>query len=218
MAEPMSSDDELARSLVFNRFFPGNIHTDESLWAFGKTRDDDKAHESGLALSLIATEENIHSAGCQIAAAQNAERGEPEPGPKRKYYCGYRKAKVNELPLVGDDYEVSLTIDGEGGNPAHVDVALAYKVDTKHLRAHARTKAGLLLAAAFAPAVPHICECANDDDEHPLVKNGLDCLTTAFADRWPDLNLGTVVRGSHGWSIEAGPPHSETPQLPEGGG
>ncbi|WP_206240389.1 hypothetical protein [Novosphingobium terrae] len=202
----MTQDDELARSLIFKRFFPGNIHTDASLWAFGATEADGKAHESGLALSLAPTSDALHRAGCAIAAAQNKTKGEPEPGPLRRYYCGYRQARVSDLPLEGETYAVTLNIDGATDISAHVDVALSYKVEGKNPRANARTKAGMALAEAFGPAVPYICTCDSTDKEHPLVKNGLDCLTSAFVDRWPNLYLGEIKQTDQGWTLDQTPP------------
>ncbi len=210
MPVAMAAEDELVRSLIFSRFFPGNIHTDSVLWAFGKTLDDGAAHESGVAVSLAPTVAEIHRVGCSIAANQNADRGEPEPGPKRKYYCGYRRAKVSGLPLVGDTYEVTLTIDGEGGEPSHVDVALHYKVQGTNPRANARTIAGLALAAAFGPPDPYICAKDQQDDKHPLVREGITCLTAGFVDRWPSLYLGEVSKDDGRWEVTQrdGPPRA----------
>jgi hypothetical protein len=47
----------------------------------------------------------VHRIGCKIAASQNERAGHPPPGPKRRYYCGFRSASYASLPNLGDGYQ-----------------------------------------------------------------------------------------------------------------
>lgn len=181
--------DTIARCLIYNRFFPGNIHTDKILFSFGASGPDGKAHESAVLRSLTPQEGDVHRAGCKIAASQNLARGEPPPGPERKYYCGFREACVGEMQLEDETWRVVLTNVPEHGEDAHVDVALELLVEGRSARSVARTDAGLALAEAFGPPLPHVCACDAADEEHPLVRLGPECLTSGLKDRWPNLRI-----------------------------
>lgn len=189
MAIIIERTDAIARCLIYNRFFPGNIHTDAILFAFGASGEDGRAHESAVLRSLAPEASDVHRIGCKIAAVQNASRGEPEPGPSRKYYCGFRHAAIGDIQLEGESWRVVLTSAPEHGEDAHVDVALELLTDGRSARAVARTDAGLALAEAFGPPHPHVCACDGEDGEHPLVRLGEGCLTSGLKDRWPDLRV-----------------------------
>lgn len=189
MAVPIEASDTIARCLIYNRFFPGNIHTDAVLFAFGGSGADGKAHESAVLRSITPEASEVHRIGCKIAGSQNASRGEPAPGPDRKYYCGFREACVGDLQLEDDAWRVTLTNVPEHGEEAHVDVALELLAEGKSARSVARTDAGLALAEAFGQPVAHVCHCDIGDDEHPFVKLGVHCLTSGLKDRWPNLMI-----------------------------
>lgn len=172
----IDASDAIARCIIYDPLFSGSIHTDANLWVFGKTAADGASHHSAVLRSLAVNDDDVHVAGCQIAAMQNASRGEPPPGEKRRYYCGFRNAVVASLPLKTERYEVVLTLSPENGIDAHVDVALTVFGDTKQEKANRRTEAGLALAEQFDPAIPHTCFCDQDDAMHPIARFTVSCL------------------------------------------
>src|SRR4051794_22625853 len=95
-------DDHLSRCIIYDKAFSGALHTDSNLFIFGKTQEDGASHESGVLRSLASDDAEVHEIGCGIAAKQNIERDNPTRGPKRRYYCGFRTAKVSEIPAGGD--------------------------------------------------------------------------------------------------------------------
>ncbi len=185
MPEVITDADEISRCIIFNRAFKDDIHVDGYLWRFDNSDDDGISHESAVLRRLAPDPPHVHNIGCEIAAEQNERRQTP-PGPKRRYYCGFRTASYASLPKSGENYEVTFTVDGEG-HDAHVDVALKILVDGKSARAVCRTNAGLELAEQFGLPAPHRCECDAGDDHHPFGRWGDDCLTDGLKDRWADL-------------------------------
>ncbi len=190
MGVPITQDDEVSRCIIYDRFFSGNIHLDSHLFIFGQAGSDGAAHESLILRCLAPDDEDVHRAGCRITERQNTRKGQPPSGPDRRYYCGFRNARVSDLELVGDDYVVTLSNIEEYGEVAHVDVALQISVKGKSARGTRRTAAGLALAEAFGPPIPHICPCDALDAEHPIVRLGVECLTSGLRNRWPTLIIG----------------------------
>lgn len=185
MGVEVNPADAIARCLIYSQLFDGDIHVDQRLWAFQKSGDDGASHLSGVLRSLAPTDADVHKKGCAIARRQNADRGEPERGPTRKYYCGHRTAKVSELPLEGEGYKVRLTNEEENGDPAHVDVALYVYADSKSARNTIKANAGMALAEVFGPPIPHVCHEDNGDEQHPL-RRMPDCLTAGLSARWTE--------------------------------
>ncbi len=172
----LQEDDVLSRCIIYDRAFQDDVHVDSLLMRFDSGADDDGIyHESCFLKRLLPRDEDVHQLGCEMAAAQNRRKNEPEPGPKRRYYCGFRNARISDLQLEGPNFSVTLTLDGENGQPAHVDVALKISVAGKSARATVRTLAGMTLAEAFGEASEHICECDAGDQHHPLSRDR-DCL------------------------------------------
>lgn len=172
----ISDDDEIARCIIFPKAFQGAIHTDEMLFSFGETKADGASHESGVLCRLTAGSEGIHSIGCGIAAFQNEQRNFEPASAKRRFYCGFRKAIARDVSISGDGYKVTLTLDGEGGQEAHIDIALFVEGETKNERNLYKVEAGMALAEVFGPVDPHMCATDADNDRHPLVVDP-DCLT-----------------------------------------
>ena len=118
----------------------------------------------------------VHRIGCGIANKQNERKSPPPPpGPDRRYYCGFRTATVRDLPVFGDGYSLRLILDGENGEPAHVDIALVVHEKDRSARATIKVDAGLAIAEAFGAAVEHICSSDAGDAHHPLIQFP-DCL------------------------------------------
>ncbi|MNY43780.1 hypothetical protein D3C86_1787620 [compost metagenome] len=118
---------------------------------------------------------------------------EPD-APKRRFYCGYRKALAKDVAITGDNYRVVLTLDGEGGEAAHVDIALHVEAKTKNARATIKSEAGMALAEAFGLPVEHKCEEDCDNDRHPLMVDP-DCLVRGvprLTSLQASLKLGTI--------------------------
>lgn len=185
----LTDADEVCRCIIFDRAFQANLHVDEFLWRFGQTKDDGAAHESAVLRRFAPEADDVHRIGCSIAAAQNVRAGEPESGIKRRYYCGFRSATYASLPKEGDGYQIQITHSPEGGEEAHLDVALIYLVEGRSARANCRTEAGLALAEQFGPPAPHRCKTDESDDQHPFSLLGERCLTSGLRDRWDRLIL-----------------------------
>lgn len=168
-------EDIISRCIIYDRAFRGNIHLDELLFIFGQSAPDGASHESGVLRRLAPKDDDVHRIGCGIASNQNERKNKPPPGPRRRYYCGFRSARVGELTLSGDGYHVSLTLDNENGEAAHVDIALSVASLDRSERNTIKVDAGLALAEAFGPAVEHVCEGDRNDDAHPLHKDP-ECL------------------------------------------
>ena len=162
--------DALSRCIIYDRAFKNNLHVDQVLFIFTQTQDDGASHESGVLRSLAPSANDVNRIGCSIAHSQNARKQFPPPGPDRRYYCGFRTAIVGDLQLQGDGYEVKLSLDNEGGEPAHVDIALFVTGKSKSERATIKADAGLTLAEVFGPAEEHICEADANDQNHPLIR------------------------------------------------
>ena len=177
MTGAVDENEEIARCVIFPKAFQDSVHTDELLFVFGSSGDDGASHESGVLCRLAPADEDIHRTGCKIAANQNARLG-VEPGdPKRRYYCAFRRARAKDVAIKSDRYWVTLTLDNEGGEPAHIDIALFVVDDaSRNERATLKSEAGLILAEAFGPPFEHICEVDTGDPLHPL-RIDPDCLT-----------------------------------------
>ena len=172
-------DDCISRCIIFNKAFRSGIHVDEVLFVFSTRSNDGASHESGVLRRLAPNDTDVHRIGCDIAAAQNARASDPDPGPRRRYYCGFRTAVVANLPVKGEGYAIALALIEEGGEPSHVDIAVTVSAASKNERATAKTEAGLAMAEAFGPAVEHVCDIDASDDFHPIHLDPL-CLRRAF--------------------------------------
>ena len=182
-------EDEISRCIIYARAFKQEAHVDEYLWRFEGTKDDGASHESGVLRRLAPNSADVHRIGCGIAARQNQRLENPAPGPKRRYYCGFKTAVFRDLPKDGDGYRIVITNVPEDGEESHVDVALFIEVEGKSAKATRRLDAGLALAEHFGPAEPHICDCDLKDGEQPLIRLGPNCLGIQDANRWPSLIL-----------------------------
>ncbi|WP_126665522.1 hypothetical protein [Croceibacterium ferulae] len=189
MTVEINDGDELARCIIFDRAFENDIHVDELLWQFGATKADGASHESAVLRRLAPYPEDVHRIGCRIAAFQNERKGNPPPGPGRRYYCGFREASFASLPKGGDGYRIEYLNVPENGEKAHVDVALYILVEGRSAKAVRRTEAGLAIAEHFGPPAPHQCEVDYEDAQHPFALYGRDCLVSGLRDRWPSLSL-----------------------------
>lgn len=138
---------------------------------------------------------DVHRIGCAIAASQNERKQNPPPGPARRYYCGFRTASVASLPREGDGYAIAYSNIPEGGEEAHVDVALTIFVEGKNAKALRRTDAGLALAEQFGPPAPHRCDCDAEDHQHPFDVFGEDCLVSNLPHRWSSIDGGSDQGG-----------------------
>ncbi len=168
-------DDEVSRCIIFKKAFISGIHVDEVLFVF-----PDSPRESGVIRRLASKDSDVHRIGCKIARGQNTRLGNPPPGPKRRYYCGFRTAEVSAMVLSGNDYVISLTHQPEGGEESHVDFEINLAAGlTRNERATTKLEAGLILAEAFGAAVAHICEEDQQDGEHPINRDP-SCLTRGF--------------------------------------
>jgi hypothetical protein len=177
-------DDVISRCIIYARFFKDGLHTDSKLWEFGKTSEDGLVHESGVLRRIAIANDDVHRIGCGIAEGMNTNHQIERGDPKRRYYCGFRNATVGDLPLVCDEYVIHISNVPEGGEESHVDVALEYKVEGRNQRAVVRTDAGMALAERFGPPVSFMCQCDNDDADHPLVKYGPNCLVDGLHHQW----------------------------------
>jgi hypothetical protein len=155
MSVESEKSDQISRCIIFDRFFQANVHTDELLWVFGKTSEATGAsHESAVLRRLSPDAAHVHSIGCAIAGHQNIGRGNPPPGDRRRYYCGFRTAAVSDIPSEGDGYSITLTNLPENGVESHVDVAVTITVEGRSAKATRRTDAGIALAEQFGPPEP----------------------------------------------------------------
>lgn len=170
----IQAHDLISRCIIYDKAFYGALHTDSRLFIFGETRDDGASHESGVLRRLAPLDADVHEIGCEIASLQNQRKGNPSRGLKRRYYCGFRTARMSAIPSRGDGYEVRLKLDGDG-HPAHVDIALFVSSQDKNERATIKVDAGMAVAEAFGEATPHICESDRGDENHPLIKDP-ECL------------------------------------------
>lgn len=180
MSLVLLEDDTISRCLIFPKAFRERMHADELLWPFdspGQERDGQHSyHESGVLRRLAPSDDDVHMIGCRIAAKQNAQRNEPPPGAKRRYYCGFRSAVMRNIAVRGPRYEVRITHAPEGGEEAHLDIELVVSASTRSARANTRTEAGIVLAEAFGKPERHICLCDENDPHHPLEAFGAECL------------------------------------------
>ena len=164
-------DDLLSRCIIYDKAFERNMHVDARLVVFEASAADGACHVSGVLRRLAPADVDVHRIGCGVAFLQNGRKKPPPlPGRGRKYYCGFRTARVGELPLNGDGYSLRLTLDCENGEPAHVDIALLVFEDNKSARAAIKADAGLAIADAFGPAVEYVCSNDHGDNHHPLIK------------------------------------------------
>lgn len=189
MPVEITGADEISRCIIFDRAFDQDLHVDALLWRFESKTPDGVYHESAVLRRLAPQADDVHRIGCAIAATQNARKKEPEPGRKRRYYCGFRTASYASLPKAGEGFIVALTNVPEGGEDAHVDVAVTITAEGSNARANCRTNAGLALAEHFGPPASHRCECDLTDEHHPIALWGEDCLLVGLKDRWPSLTL-----------------------------
>jgi len=200
MPGEIAPEDSVSRCIIWDKAFSGTLHLDEFLFVFGSRGEDGGAHESGVLRSLASADDDVHRIGCGIAAAQNDRLGDPARGPRRRYYCGFRTARVADIPTTADRYKIVLRNIEEYGEKAHVDIALYVNADEgRNARSTLRTAAGLALAEAFGAPVIHVCDCDAEDSEQPVNKWGPDCLTSGLKDRFlnPGPNhSGAIVEGS----------------------
>jgi hypothetical protein len=180
MPVELVEDDSISRCIIHSRFFNDNVHTDSMLWQFGESKADGASHESGVLRRLAPSDDEVNRIGCSMAAFQNARDCEPPPGPKRRYYCGFRTARYGDLPLESEGYRLVITNIPENGEESHLDFALTITVQGRAPRANRKTDAGLALAEHFSPARPHRCTCDLQDNEHPFSKFGESCLYGAM--------------------------------------
>lgn len=180
MLVQLSAEDEISRCIIFDRAFEQTIHTDKFLWRFEKTGEDGASHESAVLRRFAPLPEDVHRIGCKIAAEQNERKGQPPPGIGRRYYCGFRSAVFGELQLAGDGYSIEISHRPEGGEEAHLDVALTVTAQGKSAKATRRTDAGLALAEAFGDATHGRCECDIADNQHPFELWGTECLAVGI--------------------------------------
>ncbi len=188
MVGEIEAADRISRCIIYHRFFEGNVHVNDLLFNFGQAKADGAAHESAVLRSLAPTDADVHRIGCKIVAKQNDLPATKQSD--RRYYCGFRTADVNALPLEGDGYRIELTNVEELGEKAHVDVALRIFVTGSNPRATRRTAAGMALAEKFGPVSPHICPSDNDDPGHPIIRWGVQCLGGTV--RWATLAIPTA--------------------------
>lgn len=193
MPVEIDDSDEISRCIIYDRAFDQDIHVDEKLWIFGRADSDNLSHESAVLRRFAPQADDVHQIGCNIAEHQNERNDQPERGPKRRYYCGFRTAPFASLPKGGEGFEILIRHDPEDGVKAHVDVALRVTVEGKNARAGCRTEAGLALAEQFGPPAGHQCECDNDDDHHPIALWGLCCLTGGLSGRWHGIMVDDSV-------------------------
>lgn len=194
MSSVILDSDEIARCIIFDKAFSHDVHIDEHLWIFGQSDEHGKSHESALLVRLAQEPEMLHAMGCHIAAVQNTFRNDPVPGPKRRYYCGYRLARFGDLPKAGDGYTIEISLQPENGLEAHLDVALTIHVSGKSARRTRKTDAGLALAEQFGAPVPHVCKCDEADTFHPINQWGEKCLFGSDTSRWG----GALFNCEHG--------------------
>ncbi len=187
MPVDINDGDEISRCIIYDRAFDHDVHVDALLWRFEGAKGDGASHESAVLRRLAPETDDVHRIGCNIASHQNQRKNNPPPGKARRYYCGFRTASYASLPKQGNGYRISFVHAPEGGEEAHVDVALTILVEGKSAKAVRRTDAGLALAERFGPPTPFCCECDLQDDQHPFAIWGADCLTAGIRDRWPDL-------------------------------
>jgi hypothetical protein len=171
----VDGDDEIARCIIFPKAFQGAAHTDEVLFVFGQSGADGRSHESGVLCRLVGSDGGIHDVGCRIALIQNERAGTDPSSSKRRYYCGFRKAVAKDVAISSDKYRVTLTLDGEGGEAAHIDIAVWIGGESKNERSTIKVEVGLILAEAFGPVVSHICAGDVGDERHPL-RSDPECL------------------------------------------
>ena len=193
MPVELDGADEISRCIIYDRAFEADAHVDSHLWRFENSSPDGVYHESAVLRRLAPTEDDVHQIGCGIAQRQNERKQQPEPGPKRRYYCGFRTATLISLPRQGDGYSVEFTNLPEDGEEAHIDVALIITVEGKSARAVRRTDAGLALAEQFGPPAPHVCECDLNDGHHPINAWGEQCLCKELTQQWSSVRLDGPV-------------------------
>ncbi|MHB0773418.1 hypothetical protein ACYCVF_33620 [Bradyrhizobium sp. 1.29L] len=176
MPVELAPDDQISRCVIYPRFFRDRVHVDELLWQFERTAPDGASHQSGVLRRMAPEDTEVHRIGCGIAAIQNERSGSPPPGPKRRYYCGFRTARYGDLPLQDEGYILVVTNDGENGEKAHLDFALTITIQgSKAAKNNRKTDAGLALAEHFGPIARHRCDCDCDDPNHPFAdENGLE--------------------------------------------
>jgi len=201
MPVEITAADEIARCIIFDRAFEEDVHVDGVLWIFESSDDEGIYHESAVLRRFAPLSEDVHKAGCKIAAKQNArkseqyaKRGKAVPDTARRFYCGYRSASYASLPKAGDGYLIEITHSPEDGEEAHVDVALTVTVEGRNARATRRTNAGLALADHFGRPEAHRCPCDADDNYHPFSRWGEKCLFVGLRDAWPDLHIPGIVQ------------------------
>ena len=193
MSAVILDNDEIARCVIYDRLFQGDIHVDEMLWPFQQSKADGAAHESAVLRRIAITSGDVHRIGCKTSETQNNRKGNPPPGKTRRYYCGFRNALVSNLILVGNNYRIVLTNLPENDEEAHIDVALFIYAEGKSHRANVRSEAGLALAEGFGPPEPHVCDCDRNDEEHPVIKHGEACLFGGLQKRFAGLDKSTIA-------------------------
>lgn len=173
MTTPIDPSESISRFIIYDTLFEGNVHTDNVLFPVAGEKPDGYYHWSGVLRKIIPIDQDVHNIGCDTAANQNVAKNDPPPGPKRRYYCGFRSATAGDIGIKEDDCVVELIND----HNHHVDIRLKVNLTAKAAKANARTNALMAIAEVFSDPVPHICECDSEDGEHPLTKYGPACLS-----------------------------------------
>lgn len=162
----LDADDKISRCIIYGKAFHNSLHINNNLFRF-----DQSPRESLVARSIMPDDADVHAKGCSIAEAQNARINPPSGDPKRRYYCGFRTARVGDISKKGFNYELIIEIRPEDGDNSHVHVELVVQESNKSERNRIKTEAGLEMAEAFGPAEPHVCDCDLLDEKHPLTQN-----------------------------------------------
>lgn len=160
-------DHRLARLIIYRKFFDNDRLSNFNMFDFSEdSRDDGKKTESLCWRQLCPNDEDLHTAGCAMAARQNSARADPI-GPKRRYYVGFREAAAADLLLDNERFTTSVDADPLPDAPYHVHLTLSFKVTDKKDRAQARSEAKSLLGRVFKAVTAHICTDDDGDDNHP---------------------------------------------------
>lgn len=162
----LSDDDVISRCIIYGKAFKGGFHVNDNLFRF-----DQSPRESVVARSVMPRSEDVHEKGCSIAELQNSRTNPPSGDPKKRYYCGFRSARIGDIETKGYSYELVIELREENGDKSHVHIELLVDEPNKSERNRIKTEAGLDLADSFGPAEEYICKCDCNDDHHPLKIN-----------------------------------------------
>lgn len=171
----IQDNDLAARLVMFNQAFDNGVVRDDQLWQFSKVSDN--RYETSIFLRrLIPADSLVHGLGCNLAAKQNAARGEPAPGDeRRRYYCGFCEALCGQLSLKTERFHTELHLKEEDGVAAHIAFFLQTPNGTKKERGQWRSEACAVLSAALGAIKLHRCTSDAADKHHPSERLGLKC-------------------------------------------